>query len=64
MKTETKTTDTPIYVPLDPDSRAALESRADANDRAMGREAAVIIKERLAADAAQEQEGKPHARTR
>ena len=41
-----------INVPLDNEIKDALKARADANDRAMGREAAVIIKERLAADAA------------
>lgn len=34
-----------LNVPLDPQTKAALEARADANGRAMKREAAQIIKE-------------------
>ena len=33
-----------VNVPLDPETKAALEQRAEANDRALGREAAAIIK--------------------
>ena len=33
-----------INVPLDPETKAALEQRAKAHDRAVGREAAAIIK--------------------
>ena len=33
-----------VTVPLEPEDKAALQARADANDRAVGREAAVIIK--------------------
>ena len=41
-----------INVPLDPKTKAALDARADANDRQTGREAAAIIKRTLARDAA------------
>lgn len=37
-----------INVPLDPDTRAALEMSAAENGRAMGREAARFVKEGLA----------------
>lgn len=40
-----------INVPLDAASKAALEARAAANGRAMGREAAMIIRRELAASA-------------
>lgn len=36
-----------VTVPLEQDVKEALEARADANDRAVGREAAVIIKAAL-----------------
>ena len=39
--------DKPITVPLDDETIAQLKDRADANDRAVGREAAALIKEGL-----------------
>lgn len=43
-----------INVPLDAASKAALEVRAAENGRAMGREAAMIIRRELAAGKAAE----------
>ena len=39
--------DKPITVPLDDETIAQLKDRAAANDRAVGREAAALIKEGL-----------------
>ena len=36
-----------INVPLDPESKSRLQARADANGRALGREAAQMIKAEL-----------------
>ena len=39
--------DKPVTVPLDDETIAQLKDRAAANDRAVGREAAALIKEGL-----------------